>query len=126
MTSRLVFILLATEAIRSTAMAAAPLEVKSPDGKVSVGFILQAGGAPAYTIDYLGKPIVLESRLGLLPDFTSGFAIANISQSEYHGKWSQVYGERKIVPDNYRELNVDLKQASGQLMRLTFRAYNEG
>jgi alpha-glucosidase len=69
---------------------------------------------------------VLESRLGLLPDFTNGFEIGEISQNEHQGKWSQVYGERKIVPDNYRELNVDLKQASGCLMRITFRAYNEG
>jgi hypothetical protein len=101
-------------------------QIESPDGKVAVNFFLQAGGVPAYTIGYLGKPIVLESRLGLLPDFTNGFEIGEISQNEHQGKWSQVYGERKIVPDNYRELNVDLKQASGCLMRITFRAYNEG
>ena len=38
----------------------------------------------------------------------------------------QVYGERKVVPDNYQELNVDVKHSSGELLRLTFRAYNEG
>ena len=30
------------------------------------------------------------------------------------------------MQDNYRELNVDLRHASGRLLRLTFRAYNEG
>jgi hypothetical protein len=101
-------------------------QIESPDGKVAVNFFLQAGGVPAYSIEYLGKSIALESRLGLLPDFTNGFEIAKISQSEHHGEWPQVYGERKIVPDNYRELDVDLKQASGRLLRITLRAYDEG
>ena len=101
-------------------------QIKSPDGKVAVNFLLQAGGIPAYTINYLGKPIVLESRLGLLPDLTEGFEVKTISQSEHQGEWSQVYGERKLIPDNYRELNADLQHASGRLLRVTFRAYDEG
>jgi hypothetical protein len=101
-------------------------QIESPDGKVLINFFLQAGGVPAYIINYLGKSIVLESRLGLLPDFTNGFKIENFSRSEHQGEWTQVYGERKIVPDNYRELNVDLKKSSGERMRITFRAYNEG
>lgn len=31
-----------------------------------------------------------------------------------------------MIPDNYRELNVDLKQGSGRRLRITFRAYDEG
>src|SRR5450759_1284785 len=31
--------------------------IVSPDGKVAVNFFLQAGGIPAYKIEYLGKPI---------------------------------------------------------------------
>jgi len=85
-------------------------QVKSPDGKVMVEFLMQTGGVPAYQVEYLGKPIVLESRLGLLPDFTHGFEIARISENEHQGEWTQNYGERKVVPDNYRELNVDLQK----------------
>jgi hypothetical protein len=100
--------------------------IESPDGNLAIDVSLQAGGIPAYKIEYLGKPILLESRLGLLPDFTRGFEIVKTSKSEHRGEWAQVYGERKIVPDNYRELNVDMKKRSGELMRITFRAYNEG
>jgi alpha-glucosidase len=100
--------------------------IQSPDGKVAVEFILQADGVPAYKADYLGKPIVLESRLGLEPDLIGGFQVIKTSSDEHKGQWTQVYGERKIVPDNYRELNVDLKHRSGRLMRVTFRAYDEG
>jgi alpha-glucosidase len=101
-------------------------QVKSPDGKVIVNLRLQPDGAPAYTLDYLGKPIVLESRLGFEPAFTNGFQLMRTSAASHEGQWSWAFGERSTVPDNYRQLNVELRHASGRLLRLTFRAYDEG
>jgi alpha-glucosidase len=100
--------------------------IESFDKKVSVHFALQKSGAPAYRIEYLGKPVVVESRLGFEPGFMDGFAVARISSNAHRGQWTNPFGERKIVPDNYREMNVDLRHSSGRLLRLTFRAYNEG
>lgn len=113
-------------AFSATAAAPAAERVESPDGKVAVEFLLQADGAPAYSISFLGKPVVLESRLGFEPGLTNGFQLAKSSSSSHHGQWTNNFGERKIIPDNYRELEVDLTAKSGQAMRLTFRAYNEG
>jgi alpha-glucosidase len=113
-------------AIASATAVATPLEVQSPDGNVVVKFALQPGGAPAYAIDYLGKPIVLESRLGLEPAFTNGFELAATMTAQHSGSWTNRFGERRIVPDNFNELAADLRNASGQVMRVTFRAYNEG
>ena len=101
-------------------------QITSPDGNVIVRFSLQSDGSPTYRIEYFGKPIVLESRLGLEPDFTNGFQIKKTSSSRHRGDWSTKFGERSKIPDNYRELNVDLKHESGRLLRITFRAYNEG
>lgn len=101
-------------------------QIQSPDGKVRVEFMLQPGGFPAYQVDYLGQPLVLPSRMGFTPDFTSGFQVTRTAFRRHAGQWSPVYGERKIIPDNYREMDVDLRQASGRVLRLTFRAYNEG
>src|ERR1035437_9536374 len=101
-------------------------QIKSPDGQVAVDFVMQSDGAPAYAISYRGKSLVLESRLGFEPAFTNGFRMAGTSTNSHAGNWTQVYGERKIIPDNYRELNVDLKHESGALLRLTFRAYVGG
>ena len=128
MSSRFIFILLvvAAEAIRSTEMAAAPLEVQSPDGNVVIKFTLPADGAPAYRIEYFGKAVVLESRLGFEPAFTNGFKLAENTATQHSGLWTNAFGERRIVPDNYNEMNVDLKHQSGKLLRITFRAYNEG
>jgi alpha-glucosidase len=124
---RNIIILATIVAAASVAMAQqTEKKIQSPDGNVAVEFILQEGGIPAYKVDYLGKPIVVPSRLGLEPDLIGDFQLIGESTSDHNGQWTQIYGERKIVPDNYRELNVDLKHKSGRLLRITFRAYNEG
>lgn len=104
----------------------AATHVKSPDGRVVLDFRLRPDGAPAYAVEYLGRSIVLESRLGFEPAFTNRFQVTGTSSSSHRGRWSWAFGERKIVPDNYRQLDVDLKHEAGGLLRLTFRAYDEG
>jgi alpha-glucosidase len=93
---------------------------------VAIGFRLQAGGVPVYHISYHGKPIVLESRLGLEPEFTRRFQPIKTDVTHHTGSWTNAFGERRIVPDNYNELTVNLRRADGHAMRLIFRAYNEG
>jgi alpha-glucosidase len=88
--------------------------VESPDGNVVVEFLLRSGGVPAYQIDYLGKPMILESRLGFDPAGTNDFQIIATATNAHHGQWTQIYGERKVVPDNYRELSIDLNQPAGR------------
>ncbi len=100
--------------------------IASPDGRVTLEFILQSGGVPAYRIDYLGRPLVLESRLGFEPDLKSGFEKISATTAAHDGEWTQEFGERRVVPDHWRELNVDLRHASGALVRVTLRAYDEG
>jgi alpha-glucosidase len=99
--------------------------ISSPDGRVRIEFQLQAGGIPTYAITYREKPLVLPSPLGF-EDFAAGFTVTRTSTDSHSGEWTQIYGERKIVPDHYRELDVDLRHASGSQLRITFRAYDEG
>jgi alpha-glucosidase len=110
----------------SAATGLAANQVESPDGKVAMIFQLQPGGFPAYQMEYEGKPVVLESRLGFEPDFTNTFEVVGAITTEHTGEWTNVIGERRILPDNYRELAVDLRNKSGRLLRIVFRAYNEG
>ena len=91
-----------------------------------ITFVLQPGGLPAYRVDYLGKPIILESRLGFEPGFTNGFAWVAASTNSHASQWSPVYGERRTIPDRYNQLEVDLRAPSGRAMRLSLRAFNEG
>ena len=105
--------------------AATPARVASPDGRVAIEFALQTGGQPAYRIDYLRKPVALESRLGF-PELRSGFTLVKSSVGEHSSQWTNDFGERRIVPDRYRELDVVLRHESGKLLRIIFRAYDEG
>ena len=77
-------------------IAVAADQVKSPDGKVTVDFLLQTGGTPAYKIGYSGKPIVLESRLGFEPGFTNGFQVVKIASTRHEERWTNTFGERRI------------------------------
>lgn len=106
--------------------AAADLQVASPDGNVVMAFALQPGGVPAYRIAYAGNAVVLDSRLGLEPNLLDGFTVVATQSSEHRNHWENRLGERRDVPDNYNELDVDLRQASGIRVRLEFRAYDEG
>lgn len=98
----------------------------SPDGQVVIHFSMQSDGMPAYRVDYLGKPLVLESRMGFRNDFNRDFEVIGTSASSHEGHWINELGELRIVPDKYNELNVNLKHSSGRLLRLNFRAYDEG
>ena len=40
-------------------------ELKSPDGKFTMIFLLQEDGTPTYSLTYKGKIVVKQSRLGL-------------------------------------------------------------
>lgn len=107
--------------------------VESPDGNVTVTFdVADERGDLIYSVTYEGRPIVVDSRLGLaLKDVGSletGFEIVAVSRSSHDSTYSPVYGERETVRDNYNQLVVDLKESRspGRRMRLTFRAYNEG
>ena len=76
-------------AFRPNSFAMAPArpfeaQVESPNGQVSIRFILQKGGRPAYEITYLGKSIVLPSRLGFLPAFDEGFSLSGNFKTREH------------------------------------------
>jgi alpha-glucosidase len=112
--------------VAMASVACGDSRIESPDTKVVVTFAMQAGGVPSYRVEYLGKPTVLESRLGFEPNFTDGFEATGSSAATHQGQWTNAFGERRTVPDNYAELNVDLRHSSGRLLRVTLRAYDEG
>lgn len=117
---------LAIMLMASASMVYGQDRIESPDGKVVMTFQVRAGGIPVYRIDYQGKPLVLESRLGFEPDSTDRFEVTATSAGAHEGQWTNPFGERRTIPDACREMSVDLRQASGRRLHLTFRAYNEG
>ena len=104
--------------------------VTSPNGIVSIDFQLK-NGIPTYNVDYKGKPVIKESRLGLeLRDgknLMDGFEQLNATTSTFDETWQPVWGEVKEIRNHYNELLAELKQPStDRYMNIRFRVYDDG
>lgn len=104
--------------------------VISPNGIVSIDFQLK-NGIPTYKVDYKGKPVIKESRLGLeLRDgknLMDGFEQLNATTSTFDETWQPVWGEVKEIRNHYNELLAELKQPStDRYMNIRFRVYDDG
>lgn len=104
--------------------------VTSPNGIVSIDFQLK-NGIPTYKVDYKGKPVIKESRLGLeLRDgknLMDGFEQLNATTSTFDETWQPVWGEVKEIRNHYNELFAELKQPStDRYMNIRFRVYDDG
>ena len=122
--------------LATAALAAEPVRVTSPDGQVAVDFAVKNVGSEqgclVYSVSYKGKPVILDSRLGLTlkdaPPLAAGFEVTGVTRANRAEEWRPPYGEREVVPDRHSEAVVDLREkgGAGRRLRLTFRAYDEG
>ncbi len=124
--------LLLGAALAPAADGAAAIALKSPDGAFAVAVdVKEPGGVPVYRIDWKGRPLILDSRLGLDIEgasLTGGLAVAAQAKRSADSTWKPVCGEREVIRDRYNEVVVDLKEtaAPGRRLQITFRAYDEG
>jgi len=112
------------------------VEVQSPDGQVRIHFELSDSGttksAATYSISYRGRPVLLDSHLGLTFESSgmwgTGLRILGVKVDRHRGKWNPIYGERDQIPDNYDEARINLEEKTPALRRISIilRAYNEG
>lgn len=112
--------------------AAAPLQVSSPDGSISLTFNI-TGGEAYYSVDRNGSPILNPSRLGFMlkdsPDFDNDFTLVSSSTDSRNETWKPVWGEESEIVDNYNELRVTLGQADkapGRELGIVFRVFDDG
>src|SRR5947209_6353504 len=119
----------------TTTVAGSALELKSPDGRVSVTFDLKDFGAdkscPFYRVGYRGKEVLKDSRLGLGLEpapLIAGLHLTGQKLGQNDATWKPICGERETVRDHYNQLFVELTEdrPPHRVMQLTFRAYDEG
>ena len=105
-------------------------QLTSPDGNLSLEFVEQADGVPAYRLDYKGKPVLTSGRLGLLTeeaDLTRGFKQTNLERASVDNYWNPVWGEYNRVRNHYNEMTVTLEQPeTGRTLNIRFRLFNDG
>ena len=113
-----------------TVMPAGADSVTSPDGAITADFMLK-NGTPVYKVSYKNRAVVKESRLGLelvgTTNLTDGFEIVKTARNTFDETWQPVWGEVKTIRNHYNEYVAALRQtATGRLMNIRFRVYNDG
>lgn len=124
----------------------------SPDKNLEMRFSISDNGTPYYSLDYKGKHIILDSRLGFLLrgdlnvsevkvqgdkidkvdkhpqiDFYRDFEVADMKTDSQDYTWAPVWGEEDSIRCHYNELTVSLKhKPTGRDMAIRFRLFNDG
>lgn len=108
------------------------LSVRSPHGTVRISFRLDAQGAPRWQVDRGGTAALDWSPLGLTllngRPLERGFRMTASARTGHDETYSLVIGKTKRARDNYRALQVTLREntAPGRVLLLHFRAYDDG
>lgn len=116
--------------ILAGAMNVAAVSITSPDGNLLLSVDVDPAGVPVYNLDYKGKPVITDSRLGIKADetaFTDGFTIVSTDTVTVDRTWQPVWGEYSDVRDHFRELAVNLQAGNPQReMTIRFRVFDDG
>jgi hypothetical protein len=105
--------------------------IQSPSNKITVNFKLLANGQPSYSVNYNGKPVILESTLGIKlkekPALDVNFEIESSKTATFNESWKPVLGQKASILNQYNELTVSLKQKETNVkMNIIFKVYDEG
>jgi len=121
--------------VMGTRMARAAVEIKSPGGNLVATFAVKdfgdATNCPCYRVDFKGRPVIAESRLGLDLEgiiLSEGLTLAGQKAGDHDSTWKPVCGERAEIRDRYSEVVLELHKAGmpDRTLSVTFRAYDEG
>lgn len=105
--------------------------IQSPDKNLTLTFRLNQNQSPTYSVDYKGKNVIKDSKLGftIRPDydFSSGFSIQTTRIDSSNTFWTPVWGENNSIQDHHNELFVTLTQPSTNwVLNIRFRVFNDG
>lgn len=114
-----------------TLLLAQSYTVQSPSAIQTITFELK-NGEPLYSVQRFGRDVISKSALGFeLQDgiqLRSGFSVISTDTHSFDETWTQVWGEKKHIRNNYNELRIRLQQndASKRMIDIVFRAFDDG
>ena len=127
---RLLPILLASTTLFASLASAAEQRVTSPDGKLTL--VVSDNTGLRYRVELDGKPLLADSVLGLaFADGTTLGPAAKIIDTKAAARnatWDNPLGQRRTVPDRFRELRIELREPTtpARTFALVARAYDHG
>ena len=109
---------------------ASQLSVSSPDGNLCL-HVETENGKLYYELSRNGKPILDKSRLGFIlkEDTLAGhLEITEALHHSFSGTWEQIWGEDRIVENNYHEMTIRVQKTSApkRKFNVVFRLFNDG
>jgi hypothetical protein len=114
----------------STAFAASPSALTSPDRHISVQLNESPGKPLTYTVSRDGKPVLLASDLGLQlqgADLAGALTIAASSKvSTVTDKYQMATGKKRDITYSANEQTYSVQNAQKQKMDIVFRVSNDG
>jgi alpha-glucosidase len=113
-----------------TAVAQKVTTVAGPNGRLKVDFRLDAAGSPRYAIRLDDKPVLLDSRLGLVrddADFSKGLRLLSESRVEaVRDRYEILTAKRRVNLYRANRRVFRLATASGQRMEIIFQVSDDG
>ncbi len=106
--------------------------VSSPSGDIVLSCNTDAEGIARYEVQHKGSPVILPSALGF--SFTDGstigkgLTILSEKQSSFDETYELPWGERRLVRNHYKELELVFGKASDGVksFKVRFRVYDDG
>jgi len=104
--------------------------LQSPNGKLTLNFILNQEGVPLYSLRYAHKPVIQPSRLGFAiksgtEQLQTGFSDPQYSYTTENSQWQPVWGQEKAIQSQYNEMLVALTNGN-RLIHIRFRLFDDG
>jgi alpha-glucosidase len=103
--------------------------IGSPDGKYRMK-VYDRDDKAWFSVDYEGKPVILESLLGINGngEWQDNLRVDSSVATSKDTLWKPIYGERAIVRDHYNQYEITLTNLDNprRHLQLIVRAYNEG
>lgn len=103
----------------------------SPDGRVRLFLVLRAGHL-SYSIQKNGFDIVGKSNLGIsvrgMKPILDHLSVVRSVEHEVNEPWETVWGEDRLVANQYRELVIYFAETNSlkRLFTMRFRVFNDG
>ena len=105
------------------------MQIKSPDGEISVKVEIKENGIAQYQVNAYGQDILDTSELGLIAQETNlhnGFKVRKVRRDKVDQMWRQPWGENKQMHDKHNEMAVTMANAENIELTLRFRAFDDG
>lgn len=106
--------------------------LSSPNGSNTIKFELK-NATPYYSLLHKDTTVISPSLLGFVlknrDTLAGNFKIVKIDTTSFDETWEQVWGEKRYIKNNYRQLSATLEEVSGEKKRkleIQFRAFDDG